>query len=466
LAREPFERGTEDPGGQGWNSPCTIRRVALFTLGCKINQYDSNSIIEDLKAGGHTIVSRMSDADVILVNTCTVTGRTDYKGRQLLRRAVYQNPDAVVIAVGCYAQVQPDAIAEIPGVDYVLGNAEKLQVAQWISTCTKQAAPVVRTGKLVDVSSLDTGSLPVHSGTTRAFLKIQDGCNHACSYCIIPRARGRSRSLPEARMQGKVRALAEKGFQEVILCGIHLGLYGHDLKPRTSLLEILSRLESEAGLPRIRISSIEPNEFTLDLIELFSQARHLCPHFHLPLQSGDAGILKAMNRPYGPTDFFRKVEEIHARMPEAAIGVDVIAGFPGESETAFQNTVSMLEALPLSYFHVFPYSNRPGTPASGFPDPVSPQTIRERADVLRKMGREKRLRFHERFLGRSLEILVETRRDQETGMLKGVTRNYITILFEGNDDLQKKLVRVRVRWVDEKQGMGEGEEPVTGKLLK
>jgi len=431
--------------------------VALFTLGCKINQYDSNSIVADLKARGHTLTTRMSEADVILVNTCTVTGRTDYKGRQLVRRAVLKNPDAVVIVVGCYAQVQPDVIAEIPGVDYVLGNEEKLHVARWISSCIKQDTPLICTGNLTDVSSLDTGSLPVHSGTTRAFLKIQDGCNHACSYCIIPRARGRSRSLPESRLVDKVKVLAESGFQEVILCGIHLGQYGLDLQPPVPLIEVLYRLECEAWLPRVRISSIEPNELTTDLIDLFARSRHLCPHFHLPLQSGDAGILKSMNRPYNPADFARTVEAIHGRMPEAAIGVDLIAGFPGEREAAFQNTDSLLDALPLSYFHVFPYSNRPGTPASRFPEPVPPQVIRERADVLRKKGRKKRRRFHERFLDRRLEILLETRRDPETGMLRGVSRNYITVLCQGSDDLQKKLVGVRIRSVNEKQGRGEVE---------
>ncbi len=436
-------------------NPSRGRRVALYTLGCKINQYDTHSIAARLAAAGHTVVSRMADADVILVNTCTVTGRTDYKGRQLVRRAVQQNPGAVVIVAGCYAQVQPEALAAIPGVDYVLGTAEKLDTASWISTCTKQAPPVIRTGRLAEVSVLDSGPVPVHSGNTRAFLKIQDGCDHRCAYCIVPMARGRSRSLPEAVLWEKLGVLAHGGYREVVLCGIHLGRYGLDLSPPVPLVEILARLEREALFPRVRISSVEPNELSQALMDLFAGARHLCPHFHLPLQSGDAGILKAMNRPYGPSEFDATVREIHERMPDAAIGVDVIAGFPGETEAAFRNTVSLLESLPVSYLHVFPYSQRPHTPAALLPDPVPPDAVRQRAAVLRKLGRHKRLRFHERFLGRQVEVLAETRRDPQTGMLRGVTRSYVNVLFHGPDDLQRGLVGVRVLSVDEKQAVGE-----------
>jgi threonylcarbamoyladenosine tRNA methylthiotransferase MtaB len=445
MARLEEDRGPAKSG----------KRVVLITLGCKINQFDTSSIAASLKDQGHILTSQTRDADVIVINTCTVTGRTDYKGRQLIRRTVRQNPDAVTIVTGCYAQVQPERIGEIPGVDYVLGNAEKPEISSWISCCSKQRSTVVRCVDLRNISSIDPGPPEVHSGNTRAFLKIQDGCDHACSYCIIPRARGRSRSLPVKQFWEKVRVLAQGGFREMILCGIHLGRYGLDLEPSVRLVDLLAGLEREAWFPRVRISSIEPNELTTDLVGLFSGARHLCPHFHLPMQSGDGGVLRAMNRLYGPSDFARIVEQIRLHMPEAAVGVDVIAGFPGETERAFQNTVEFLDALPLSYFHVFPYSPRPGTPASGFPDPVSPQVIRQRADVLRSMSRRKRLAFHERFVDRELEILVETRRDPVTGMLKGVSRNYVTVLVSGSDELQRRLLSVRVRSVDHRKALGE-----------
>jgi threonylcarbamoyladenosine tRNA methylthiotransferase MtaB len=430
------------------------RNVMLVTLGCKINQYDTNSMVSHLRGEGHGVVNKPADADVIVVNTCTVTGRTDYKGRQLVRKAIHQNRSAVIIVTGCYAEVQAEKIAEIPGVDYVLGNTEKQEIAEWVSRGEKRETPLIRAGMISEARSLGSEATDVHSGTTRAFLKIQDGCNHACSYCIIPRARGRSRSLPLSRVKQKIDLLAEEGFLEVVLSGIHLGVYGQDLDPSVSLLDLLRDLEGETSIPRIRISSIEPNELTDGLLDLFAASRRLCPHFHLPLQSGDPDVLEAMNRPYGPEDFASLVHRIRERMPEAAIGVDVIAGFPGEGERAFSNTLELLEGLPVTYLHVFPYSPRPGTPAASFPDPVQPEQIRKRAGVLRKMGTKKRLDFYSRTLHKEREVLVETKRDRKTGLLKGVSRNYVPVLFEGPDSLQARLVRVRIRAVEGRDVFG------------
>jgi len=399
-------------------------------------------------------VNEPSEADVIVINTCTVTGRTDYKGRQLVRKAIHQNRSAVIIVTGCYAQVQAEKIAEIPGVDYILGNMEKQEIAVWVSTGEKRETPTIRTGEISKARSLDLESPDVHSGTTRAFLRIQDGCNHSCSYCIIPRARGRSRSLPRFRVREKIDLLEEEGFQEVVLCGIHLGVYGQDLEPAVSLLDLLEDLERETGIPRIRISSIEPNELTDGLLDLFAESRRLCPHFHLPLQSGDPDILTAMNRPYGPEDFVSLVRRIHERMADAAIGVDVIAGFPGEGEKAFRNTLYLLEGLPVTYLHVFPYSRRPGTAAARFPDPVPPEQIRKRAGALRRMGMKKRVDFYAKYLHEEREVLVETKRDTKAGMLKGVSRNYIPVLFEGPDDLQRRLVQVRIQAVKGREVFG------------
>ncbi len=426
----------------------------LQTLGCKINQYDTNAMVSFLRRQGHQVVNGSSEADVIVINTCTVTGRTDYKGRQLVRKSIQQNPSAVIIVTGCYAEVQAERLAAIPGVDYVLGNAQKKEIALWVSESEKQKTAVVRTGEISEARTLGQEPKEVHSGTTRAFLKIQDGCDHACSYCIIPRARGRSRSLPQARVREKIDLLGEQGFQEVVLCGIHLGMYGQDLRPAESLLDLLEDLEGRTRIPRIRISSIEPNELTDGLLDLFAGSLRLCPHFHLPLQSGDPEVLDAMNRPYGPEHFVSLVERIHDRMDDAAIGVDVIAGFPGEAEEAFRNTLRLLEGLPVAYLHVFPYSRRPGTAAAGFPDPVAPDRIRRRAAGLRKMGMKKRTHFYGRHLHQEREVLVETKRDPRTGMLKGVTRNYIPVLFEGPDSLQSRLVQVRIQSLEGRRVFG------------
>jgi threonylcarbamoyladenosine tRNA methylthiotransferase MtaB len=432
-------------------------------------------MVSCLRGEGHGVVDDPADADVIVVNTCTVTGRTDYKGRQLVRKAIHQNPSAVIIVTGCYAQVQAEKIAEIPGVDYILGNAEKQEIAAWVSTGEKRGTPTIRTSDMSKVRSLAGESPDVHSGTTRAFLKIQDGCNHACSYCIIPRARGRSRSLQGSRVQEKIDLLAEEGFQEVVLCGIHLGVYGQDLEPAVNLLELLEVLDRETGIPRIRLSSIEPNELTDELLDLFAESRRLCPHFHLPLQSGDPEVLEAMKRPYGPGDFVSLVHGIHERMPDAAIGADVIAGFPGEGEGAFENTLNLLEGLPIAYLHVFPYSRRPGTAAARFPDPVPPEQIRKRAGALRKLGMNKRLDFYAKYVRQEREVLVETKRDGKTGMLKGVSRNYIPVLFEGPDSLETRLVQVRIEAVEGREVFGvqagcldngEGSDKIKGLVSK
>jgi threonylcarbamoyladenosine tRNA methylthiotransferase MtaB len=252
----------------------------------------------------------------------------------------------------------------------------------------------------------------------------------------------------------EVELLVENGFREVVLCGIHLGVYGQDLQPTASLLDLLGDLEEETEIPRIRISSIEPNELTEELLALFSNSRRLCPHFHLPLQSGDPDVLRAMDRPYGPDEFASLVNRIREAMPDAAIGVDVIAGFPGEGEAAFQSTLHLLEDLPVTYFHVFPFSPRPGTAAARFPDRVPPDQIQRRAQVLRKVGMGKRIAFYTRFLNREQEVLVETKRDRVTGMLKGVSRNYIPVLFEGLDSLQRMLVQVEIHALCGKQVFG------------
>lgn len=431
------------------------RTVALTTLGCKINQYDTNALVAGLRREGHVVVEDAAEAEVVVVNTCTVTARTDYKGRQLVRRVIQENPRAIVVVTGCYAEVQAEALARIPGVDYVHGNAEKIGLAARVAGMEKQATPQILAGNVGEERALEEGAREVHSGTTRAFLKIQDGCDQACTYCIIPRARGPSRSLPLDRVLEKSRALAREGFQEVVLSGIHLGRYGQDLSSRTHLGALLQRLEAEGEVPRVRISSIEPNELTDGILSLFSGARHLCPHFHLPLQSGDASILRAMGRPYGPEAFAARVHRIREQTPDAAIGVDVIAGFPGEGSDAFRRTVDLLEALPVSYLHVFPYSPRPGTPAARFTGRVPPEAIRRRAGTLRDLGLRKRLAFYGGSVGAGVEVLVETRRDPHTGMLRGMTRNYLPVHLEGPDTLQGKRVPAHIRALRGRRLFGE-----------
>ena len=283
---------------------------------------------------------------------------------------------------------------------------------------------------------------------TRPFLKIQDGCDAFCTYCIVPYARGRSRSMPVENVLQGIKELAGTGFLEVVLTGIHLGAYGHDLKPVTGLSALMSRIEKEKVIPRVRLSSIEPFELTREVIQLAADSNIFCHHFHVPLQSGDDGILKKMGRPYSTQEFEELILGIHRLIPDAAIGVDTLIGFPGENQTAFDNTYRLIEDLPVSYLHVFPFSSRPGTPAAKMPDKIDPPALKARSEKMRELGRQKRLQFYKRFTGESVAVLIETKRDGSTGLLKGISSNYLPVLINGPDDLQNKIVEVKIEKLD------------------
>lgn len=424
------------------------KKVALVTLGCKINQYDTSVIERDVRCRGHTIVPPGPEADIFIVNTCTVTARTDSKARQMIHKVRGLNSEAVVVVTGCYAQVRPEEIARLGGVDYVFGNAEKRLIADSLEGAHKQAEPRIVVG-CPDEDPLATfggRGAACYSGHTRAFIKIQDGCNESCAYCVIPRARGKSRSLAAERVLEHIACLAESGFKEVVLCGVHVGHYGRDLPSQEGLYGLLQKIEGAGLIQRARISSIEPNELSEDLIDLFAGARHLCPHFHISMQSGDAEVLAAMRRAYRPGDVESLVWRIASRIPEAAVGVDVIVGFPGETERAFDGTMNLIASLPIAYCHVFPYSNRPGTLASRLGAQLDAETIRTRALELRRLGTSKRAAFYRRFLGRLLPVLVERPEGEGSGRcrLKGLSRNYIPVMFEGPASLENREVLVRV----------------------
>ncbi len=318
-------------------------RVAVVTLGCKVNQCESAGIAEAMAARGMTIVPFEAEADVYVVNTCTVTGRTDYQSRQLIRRAIRRNPAATVFVTGCYAQRAPEEIARIPGVRVVAGNAEKANLPQLLQELAAGGEALVRVGDIRDeqeFSRLGASTFPEH---TRAFLKIQDGCDAFCSYCIVPHSRGPSRSLPPGEVASRIASLAAGGYREVVLAGIHLGAYGRDLTPPAELAGVIRRVTAERPVERLRLSSIEPREVTDELIALMGSSRVLCRHLHIPLQSGDDGILAAMRRDYDAAFFRDLLRRIGAAVPGVAVGIDVMVGFPGESEDAFANTLRLVE---------------------------------------------------------------------------------------------------------------------------
>ena len=418
------------------------RRIALVTLGCKVNQCESAGLAEGLRRMGHTLVGFDAEADVCIVNTCTVTARTDFQSRQLIRRAARRNPAAPVIVTGCYAQVAPEQLKTLPNVRIVAGNAEKELIPGLAASLNGGPAEVM----VRDIAEARhfTGPAPGRfPGRTRAFLKIQDGCNARCSYCIVPSARGPSRSMQPGDVLENISALGGAGYREIVLTGVHLGAWGADLTPPRGLPSLLRQIEESGRVGRLRLSSIEPLEVTEELIERLRGSTVLCPHLHIPLQSGDDRVLSAMGRHYGRQFFRDLVNRLVSEIPDLAIGVDVMAGFPGEKDGEFENTAELLRELPVAYLHVFPYSERPGTLAASMPGKIGAGLRAERAAALRALGLAKREEFARRAVGTRQTVLVEGSRDRKTGRLKGFTGNYIPVLLAGESrDLMNRLVDV------------------------
>lgn len=417
-------------------------KVALATLGCKVNQYESAGMAETLRENGYAPVSFSGMADIYIINTCTVTGKADFQSRQLIRRAARHNPRAAILVTGCYAQVLPEVISLLPGVTMVAGNVEKGDVLRLI----REMAAGVKKAVCSDIRRIAEFSTPatgLFAGKTRAFLKIQDGCDCFCNYCIVPYARGKSRSLPVEEVVARLQAMGKAGHRELVLTGINLGAYGRDLSPASDLLDLLRRAAAIKQLPRLRLSSLEPFEITDNLLAFIRDTEICCPHFHIPLQSGDDLILASMGRAYDGAFFRRLVHNILTYLPEAAVGVDIMVGFPGEGEAEFQHTRQLVEELPLAYVHVFSYSPRPGTPAASLPDQVTGVDKKRRARIIRQVGITKREAFARKFLGLELTVLLESKRDRETGLMRGFSHNYIPVVVtNGQSSLADTLVKV------------------------
>lgn len=415
--------------------------IAVTTLGCKVNHYESAGISEALARSGHRIVPFGTGADIYIINTCTVTAKTDYQSRQLVRRAHRTNPRAAIVVTGCYAQLAPLVFRSMPGVTLVAGTSLKEHIPSLIDAGAMKPGAVA-VDSIDDVTAYSTLPLSSHPGQTRAYLKIQDGCDERCAYCVIPHARGRSRSRPVEGIIDEVRRFIRAGHREVVLTGIHLGHYGRDLAPPVPLASLIRRLEDETSLERIRLSSLEPQDVTDDLIALIRHSRRLCRHFHIPLQSGDDHILALMNRTYSTAGYASVIGRILEASPDAAIGIDIMTGFPGETAEHFARTVRFVDSLQLAYFHVFPYSRRPNTEAAEMPKQVPGPAKKDRARILRDLGEEKRKGFAGRFVGKELAVLIEG--VQREGILTGFSDTYIPVLVIHNDiSLMNRIVAVR-----------------------
>lgn len=419
-------------------------RFFINTLGCKVNRFESDAVGMALTSRGWQETDTPADADVCIINTCTVTGKASTESRHHIRQTIRKNPAAKMVVTGCYAQTEAAEIEKIDGVDAVISHTEKHRLPELIIALyekgeahfsadrNKSCRETIFHG--IDVDALGT--------RTRPLLKVQDGCNAFCSYCIVPHTRGRSRSMPVGEVLARLASLGEKGFQEVVLTGIHIGCYGQDLTPVTSFYDLLKQMEAQRAVRRVRVSSMEPMEISDAIFELIAASPYFCDHVHIPLQSGDDTVLSRMKRPYTTAHFRELVAHIHDISPQTAIGADVIIGFPGETEAQFENTCRFLESLPLSYLHVFPFSPRERTPAASFDGRIDGDTMRHRTARVRAIGDAARTRFMAAAVGTRAEVLVERERDRKTGLLKGLTSNYIPVQLDGDDHLMNRLVPV------------------------
>ncbi len=418
-------------------------RVALTTLGCKVNQYDTASIETRLRKEGCRIVPFEDGADIYVVNTCTVTDRADAESRQLARRARRLNPAARIVMTGCFAQTNPRSAA-IPEVDHVIGLNRLPDLVRAVRGDLDRVTERIVVDDLRAARRVRTLGAETFGGQTRAFLKVQEGCDLFCTFCIVPFARGRSRSVPPRQVLEQLQVLAARGYQEVVLTGIHLGGYGADLDPAIDLCDLIEMIVEQPPLPRVRLSSLDPPEVTSRLLGLMSASGVLCPHLHVPIQSGHDEVLKRMRRRY-TTNFVRDlVTEIRRSLPDAAIGTDVIAGFPDETDAQFEETCALLDELPLTYFHVFPYSRRSGTTAAKMAGHLPTTSVNRRARRLRAIGERKRAEFGRTFIGRRLAVLAEHTPARESGQLTGYTRNYQRVEFPGPLTLANREVEVGI----------------------
>jgi len=425
-----------------------MKRVAIATLGCKTNQFESAAMSEQFLKAGYCVVPFTEPADIYVVNSCTVTARTDAETRRLIRRARRLNPMSRVVATGCYAQVAQGELELMPELDSVLGNLEKADIAGLVEAGESRVSDIG--AEQAEAGPLELSSFAEH---TRAFLQAQNGCNSFCAYCIVPFARGRSRSVPLEDVLRGVRELAANGYQEVVLTGIHLGAYGLDLSPTRSLADLVRRIAEERLVPRLRLGSVEPNELSDELLGLMAASDAICPHVHLPLQSGSDSVLHRMGRRY-TAQFFRELAaRINGLLPDAFIGADVIAGFPGETDEEFRETLLLVEELSFSDLHVFPFSLRAGTRAAGMAGQVPANVIRVRGEQLREAAAMKKALFLQRFRSRVLPVLGQGR-DPESGLMRGLSRNYIQVEYPAPEGLINREAAVRIEHIHGGRALG------------
>ncbi len=431
------------------------RTVAFYTLGCKLNFAETSTIARTFEAAGYRRMQWEEKADIYVINTCTVTDNADKRFRYLVHGILKRNPEAYIIAVGCYAQTNPDEISRTGGVDLVLGAKDKFKITEYLSSLEKVPATQVHS---CDISEVDTydGSYSL-SERTRAFLKIQDGCDYRCTYCTIPLARGKSRSQPLESVIANAEKIVAAGTFEIVLTGVNTGDWGRGLDTGQKFFDLVKALDNVEGLRRVRISSIEPNLITDEILEYIASGDKFMPHFHIPLQSGCDDILRAMKRRYLTPLYRSRIEKIKELMPHACIGADVIVGFPGETEANFEETYRFISSLEVSYLHVFTYSERENTPAWSMAGSVPGKVRAKRSKVLHLLGGRKKAAFYRSQLGSVRPVLFES--ENKDGMISGFTDNYVKVRLPWEDGLANTIRNVRLDGAD-----AEGE--ITCSLVK
>lgn len=421
-----------------------MRTVKFYTLGCKANQYDTQVIREQFLKAGFKELTHNLPADVYLINTCTVTQRADSESLNLIRKSIRENPQARIIATGCFAELDKAKIKKLRQDILIFKNKEKNSILRHLCESTSQR-----------VNEPTQASISYFQGHTRAFLKIQDGCNNFCSYCKVPLVRGRSRSKPLNLVISEAQGLVKNGFKEIVLTGICLGSYGKDLKPRTNLVKVIKALEKIVGLKRIRLSSIEANDITGALINKMAGSQKLCRHLHIPMQSGNNKILKMMHRKASSKYYLDLIKKIKKRVPAVAITTDIMVGFPGESEEAFQNTCRLIREVAPLKTHIFPYSLRTGTLAAGLPDKIDYAIVKSRVSSLYKVSRECSFKYRKKFLNKVVDLLVEGRPRNNPVFWEGHTDNYINVLIKSRRNLKNQIIPVRIKEITPDKTVGK-----------
>ena len=422
-------------------------KVFFQTLGCKVNQYESEAMQKLFTAAGYEVAQKISEADIVVVNTCTVTAVSSQKSRQMIRRAAKEN--CVLVVVGCYAQSEPEEISKIDGVDIIIGTKDRTRIVELVEAALKnRGEKILQVGSVEGIRAFE--ELPHTPHRTRAFLKIEDGCNNFCSYCIIPYVRGRVRSRTLESIRAESLEL-KANYKEIVLTGIHIGAYGRDVK-NISLIDAVKVVLDAANPLRLRLGSLESAEMTDELIELIKNDVRICNHVHLPLQSGSDEILKAMRRPYTTKNFAELTARLVKEVPEISIGTDLIVGFPGETDKHFDETIDFIQSQPFSKIHVFPYSARTGTVAAALPNQIPAQIKKVRAGRALEISRAKSKTFNERLIGKTVEIIAET---SEGGLVDGLTKNYVRVYTPDKNIPLGEVIKVRVEKIFKDGVFGE-----------